>query len=381
MKAIWIGGVFSEEALARYRAVNQAQNRWSLGLIRGLKAQGWSFHSLAFRAERLWPRGCLRPGKAADFHTEVEPLLVPTWNLPVIRDRHTPGAYRRQLQSYVRESGKPDCVITYTPLPWHVPAAEWASKQGIPWISITLDLCNPGEKMEHFVQLNKKAVAQVILSWWGYEHCPLEPKLHLDGGYDRLHPDEADYSPDAKKIILYSGKYSDYGGNDLLADTIEACNQNNVEFWLLGKGENRRIEKLGRENPRVKRLGFVSDAELDSLCRKAHIFLNPRPNAFADNLMTYPSKLLFYMAFGKPIISTWTPGLSLEYKDLLVVPHEETGAGFLASIDDTLKGLLEKRDLLRERTFAFLEGSRSWECQAQRFDVFARKVIEIPKAV
>lgn len=366
--------------MARHRAVNQAQNRWSLGLIRGLKELGWSFHSLAFRAERLWPKGVLRPGQDADFHSAVAPLLVPTWNLPFIRDRHLPGAYLRRLKQHILKEGKPDVIISYNPLPWHVPAAEWAAKElDIPWISITLDLKYPGQQMEHFCELNRHAAGQVILSWWGFENCPLEPKLHLDGGYDQLHPDEADYGEGAKKIILYSGKYTDYGGDDLLADTIEACQRKDVEFWLLGKGENARIEALGMEDPRVKRFGFVSDAKLDSLCRNAHVFLNPRPNAFADNRMTYPSKLLFYMAFGKPIISTWTPGLAPDYQPFFEIPAQEDGAGFAQSIDSLLTSASLARADLRERMFAFLEGSRSWQIQAYRFNDFTQTLKTLQK--
>ncbi|MCH2036383.1 MAG: glycosyltransferase [Puniceicoccaceae bacterium] len=375
MKAVWIGGVFSEYALENYRAVNQAQNRWSLGLIQSLSDLGWSFHSLAFRAEQLWPKGVLRPGKDEDFHSSVTPLLVPTWNLPFIRKRSLPRAYLRKFKQHISKEGKPDIVISYNPLPWHLSAAKFAAKElNIPWISITLDLKYPGKNMEHFCALNQQASGQVILSWWGFENCPLEPKLHLDGGYDQLHPNDADYSEDTKKIILYSGKYTDYGGNDLLVDTIMACKRSDVEFWLLGKGENARINALSREDPRVRRMGFVSNAELDQCCRKAHVFLNPRPNAFADNLMTYPSKLLFYMAFGKPIISTWTPGLSPEYRSLFEIPMREDGVGFARSIDSLLANSSFERSYLRERMFAFLKASRSWKVQAHRLNEFAQKL-------
>ena len=376
MKAIWIGGVFSGDTLTKYRAVNQAQNRWSLGLIQALRDLGWSFHSLAFRAEQLWPKGVLRPGKNEDFHPAVAPLLVPTWNLPFIRDRSLPGAYLRKLRQHIRKEGKPDVIISYNPLPWHVPAAEYAAKElNIPWISITLDLKYPGERMEHFCELNQHASGQVILSWWGFENCPLEPKLHLDGGYDQLQANEADYSEGAKKIILYSGKYTDYGGDDLLADAITACKRSDVEFWLLGKGENARIEALGREDPRVKRMGFVSEAKLDQLCRRAHVFLNPRPNAFADNLMTYPSKLLFYMAFGKPIISTWTPGLSPEYRPFFTIPAEESGLSFADAIDSVLDYDSQSIEAHRSRLWSYLESSKSWKHQACRFNDFTVNII------
>lgn len=376
MKVVWIGGIFSDEALARYRAVNQAQNRWSLGLTRELGKLGWKISCLAHRAERYWPRGKVFPGRPDDFHASVKPLMVPIINLPGLRNRHMRKAYRSRFIRYVSEHGNPELIVTYNPLPWHVPVAEYAvSELGIPWISITLDMKYPGEAMEHFSTLNRQAAGQVILSWWGYQNCPLSPKLHLDGGFERIHADEADYSPDSPRVILYSGKYSDYGGDQLLLDIIRNDPNPNHRYWLLGKGDNPQIEKLGRQDKRVKRFGFVNEAQLDELCRKAHIFLNPRPTAFADNLMTFPSKLLFYLSFGKPVVSTFTPGIAPEFKDHLYVPNDETHEGFLAEIDvatsKTQAELMRKRDSIID----FLQHSKSWETQASRFNSFCTDLI------
>lgn len=376
MKAVWVGGIFSDEALLRIRAVNQAQNRWSIGLIKGLGKLDWTFSCLAHRAERYWPRGKVFPGKPDDFNSSVHPVMVPIINLPGIRNRYMKFAYRSRFKKYLQRGEKPDVLITYNPLPWHVPVAKYAvSEVGIPWISITLDLKYPGDKMEYFSELNRLATGQVILSWWGYENCPLSPKLHLDGGYEQLHNDEAEYLPDSPRIILYSGKYSDYGGDQLLVDIIRNDSNKNHEYWLLGKGENPQIEELGRRDHRVKRFGFVSETRLDELCRKAHVFLNPRPSSFPDNLMTFPSKLLFYLSFGKPVVSTFTAGIAPEYKQYLHVPKNETYEGFLSAVHGAT-GLTEtERKQERDRILAFLKKSKSWSAQAVRFDRFCRELI------
>ena len=39
--------------------------------------------------------------------------------------------------------------------------------------------------------------------------------------------------------------------------------------------------------------------------------------------MNFPSKILEYLSYKKPIVSTWTPGLSDEYKDVLIIVDNE----------------------------------------------------------
>ena len=42
------------------------------------------------------------------------------------------------------------------------------------------------------------------------------------------------------------------------------------------------------------------------------------------------------MSYGKPIISTWTPGLSEEYRDFLEVPEQDTPLSLARTIEEVL---------------------------------------------
>ncbi len=70
---------------------------------------------------------------------------------------------------------------------------------------------------------------------------------------------------------------------------------------------------------RIKFLGYLDDHALEVEAWKADVFVNPRPTNFGPNLLNFPSKILFYLSFGKPIISTKSAGLSPDYHGALTI--------------------------------------------------------------
>jgi glycosyltransferase involved in cell wall biosynthesis len=79
---------------------------------------------------------------------------------------------------------------------------------------------------------------------------------------------------------------------------------------------------------------------------QADFFINPRPTGQMFTRYSFPSKLLQYMATGKPVISTRLPGIPSEYWDYLIAIDNETVEGMAV----LLSGLMnQKRDDLINR--------------------------------
>ena len=154
-------------------------------------------------------------------------------------------------------------------------------------------------------------------------------------------------------------------GVELLADAFGDLSQRDVELWFCGKGRNARVEAAARRDARVKVLGAVTESRLTELSRTAYVFVNPRLSDVPGNAMLFPSKLLRYLAYGKPVVSTWTEGLAPEYRSILRIPSDETPAGLAASIDDVLGWDAERVEELRLRIGRFIDG-RLWSVQAKR---------------
>lgn len=144
-----------------------------------------------------------------------------------------------------------------------------------------------------------------------------------------------------------------------------------VDFTITGdRGRHASLAALMARDARIQTVGWVSPAKLDELCRSATAFVNPRPPAHGLSLASFPSKLMTYLAYGKPVASTWTPGLAAAYRDLLVVADGGTPAALAAAIDRAVSMDAPSRDMLREKIREFLVPGRLWETQGLRFADF-----------
>ena len=103
----------------------------------------------------------------------------------------------------------------------------------------------------------------------------------------------------------------------MLLKAIKLIKQKNFELWISGQGKSAKVENVANKDLRIKYLGLLSKRRLSHLYTKADVFLNPRPTNlnWIDN--NFPSKLFDYLAYDKPIISTWTKSLEPEYRKIL----------------------------------------------------------------
>ena len=90
-------------------------------------------------------------------------------------------------------------------------------------------------------------------------------------------------------------------------------------MWICGRGEDTELVSAIEADSRIKFFGYLDDYALEVEAWKADVFVNPRPTNFGPNLLNFPSKILFYLSFGKPIISTKSAGLSPDYHSVLTI--------------------------------------------------------------
>jgi glycosyltransferase involved in cell wall biosynthesis len=270
----------------------------------------------------------------------------------------------------VKQHGPPLAVLTYNPYPWHVPLAHYAQQHGVKWVSITLDYDHVDGGWSQYESEVGAADGHVFLSHWAYKECPCPaPKLHLDGGFEEWFGDteaKAEEVPKQKRTCLYSGKYTNYGGYELLLDTIRSLEGSNIVFQLTGKASAAVVTQLKSFGDRVEYYGFVDDAKLHELTLNADVLFNPRPSHYIENRVAFPSKLVRYLAYAKPIVSTWTDGLAPEYRDLLIVPEEETGASLGQAVLQAADYNDAEKAALASRVRDFLMANKSWKKQAER---------------
>lgn len=373
-----LGSVFSECQWAQPGA-NIPMYRWMKGLVDGMAAANGAKPILIGHSyEASWPKGRLFPPRIGENDSAVNLSLVRFSNLPFIRSLELSLHYASSFKEVIRSYDKDTVLVTYNPYPWHLAVGERFKRNGGKWINMVLDMDERrlGEGWKGFRQLCGNADGHVFVSWWAYQNCPIGPKLHLDAGVNAVRPwEETRISLRGPKVVMYVGKITLDGGADLLAEAFLMLPGDDVEFWVCGRGETKKLNDAAKRDARIRIFGQVDEEKLTELAERASIFVNPRSPDSPLNRMIFPSKLMYYLSFGKPVVSTWTDGLAPEYREVLTIPKSVGSKSFAETIRTVFDSPEEQRRDLHERIVRFVEKDRNWKNQAGRLNGFIEKIL------
>jgi glycosyltransferase involved in cell wall biosynthesis len=250
-------------------------------------------------------------------------------------------------------------VLSYNALDALGDAGLWAQRRfAVPWVPIVADVPDSNVLRASM----SSARAAVYLSWHAYGEAAVPRRLHLDGGVRQV-PQRRLRAH--KKVVLYTGAMTSFGGVGFLAEAFTRVRDREAELWICGKGRNADVDRAAALDARIKVLGMVTEEKLLEYASAATLTVNPRPSRIEDSKFNFPSKVLEYLTYGRPVVSTWTAGLAPEYRDVLVVPEAESPAELASAIERVLGWSAETEEALFRRAAEFLAGRR-WEVQAGR---------------
>lgn len=362
---LWVGGVFTEQATMRNSAVSPAANRWQAGLLAAVRRAGVRVTLLSVAPQRVWPYGRLFPGMPGDCAKGFETVIARYCNIAGIREISAAFALQREAKRLCLSGLRPRALITYNPTRDNILTGRYAqTKLRIPWVDLCADAYDPGPDWKTYPTGAERADGHIFLSAYAAATAPFRPVLHLDGGVDCMLKGNCP-SPE-RKVVLYSGMLSKWGGIDLLLAAFSKMQTPGVELWVCGHGANEVLDHALKSDTRIRFYGLVSEEQLHQLSLQATVFVNPRPSSINGNNMNFPSKVLQYLRYGKPVVSTWTPGLSDDYRPHLYLVREETADGLVSTLDTALS--VPSKDLAEysQRVESFLLRAKLWDVQAER---------------
>lgn len=368
---LWLGPVVDETTmLACSPGVSPAANRWQFGLLNALQKIGSRVVAMGHVPEPLWPRGRFRKSAEKDrLATGLSGKLLSYWNIPVLRSSSLTISYMSSLRELCEKEGCPAVVISYNDYAWNVAAGRYAQERlGIPWVCVVAD--GPGlgkDFIKHEERINS-AMGRIFLSWGRYISCKRKPKLHLDGGITRPNFNLNNHlSPHvvSKPVVLFTGAMNRWTGISLLVKGFREVKNKEIELWLCGPGVNTDVKRALETDPRIKFFGLIDEKRLRDVSTQAAVFINPRPSSIIDNRSNFPSKVLEYLSYGKPVISTWTEGLSPDYKDVLVVLDDENPLDLAKKIEEVIGWDETQLRANAGKIFSFINLKKLWPLQAQ----------------
>ena len=362
---IFIGGIFDEEYLGKENAISPAANRWQKGFIEGLLSNNLDVKIISHIPQQVWPFGKLSSKADRSAFLFENTIGINYLNIPLLKPPIISLKLVYKLFKLYKKSTQPLCLITYNGALDNTFASYFIQKCfKLKWIDLCADHYDPNRNWTNYNFLAKKAWGHIFLSNFAYKNAPFDKKYFLEGGFD-MKPNIS-RPRNEKFIILYSGMMSKWGGIDLLLDGFKDIVLKDIELWICGHGNNQKLLNSARNDRRIKYFGFVSNDKLHELSLKADIFVNPRPSNINGNKMNFPSKVLEYLSYNKPIVSTWTPGLSDDYKDILIIVDKEQPENISKKILEVYNWQRSDYEAYHKKVLSF-SVRKSWQYQIKLF--------------
>lgn len=197
--------------------------------------------------------------------------------------------------------------------------------------------------------------------------------LHLDGGIEPLSFDVTESGRSSLRIC-YAGSFHPSAGAENLLQAVRQMRREDIQLDLYGAGYPDRLQQLANGDPRIRIHGLVDREDLENSLATATVLVNPRPTTGTFAVSTFPSKILEYLRYGVPIVSTWTPGLSRNYRELLILTDGDAPDDIQRALDLALGLEKEDREIIRKRIHNFA-ATHSWEMQTVRLREFLARVL------
>ncbi len=138
------------------------------------------------------------------------------------------------------------------------------------------------------------------------------------------------------KIVYAGGLFRAYGV-DLLLDAMRILVDAPVRLELYGWGElEDEINALSRMDSRIVYGGYLSSDQLKEKLLRADLLINPRPPDRGAAAMSFPSKLIEYLAVGRPVLTTRISSIPESWNPYFLYIESPTAAGVSAAISHVL---------------------------------------------
>lgn len=304
-EVIWVGPLVETKDISSFAGISPAANAWQISFIKALENNGVNIELFTYIPERAWPFGKIYIKYPKDAQLLKMCVRGTSYlNIPFFRDLFLAIKF---CFNYFKSPKK--VIFTFNPIQRHLYFVRLISLiYPIKWISIVADdfaIGNPS--------------LSIFLSQ-DYYFRYSGNKLFFEGG---IYKKNFGSSLPSKNII-YAGTISKWTGIVELVHLMDEISliELDIELHIYGVGSTVEIQEVLSRNSRIKYFGFAEDEILEKACSECLGFVNPRPLTVVNGDNNFPSKLLFYLGFNKPILSTITKNIPTCYYDLLI-PYED----------------------------------------------------------
>lgn len=209
------------------------------------------------------------------------------------------------------------------------------------------------------------------------DFAPGVPFILMEGAVpDRLTPGAGGEEPSANAgeefVLMYSGGLSAFKGTPILLEAFAAVDDSRCRLWIAGAGDAQPlVEEAAGRDPRITYWGMLPNERVLAMYRRASVLVNPHAASALSARYVFPSKLLEYLAAGRPVISTVsTPEVEKVYGAYIYAVPIDDAAHLAQVIEQVLRTPAAEREAMAAAGRRFVLTQRTWSSQGRRMAEF-----------
>ena len=360
------------------RHINYVQQKWDYTFSKTLyKVLKFDFSGFSYPSVSAFPKYSTELYSTPILMKEINTKCLGAINLPIIKQLAWMFQLKQKLEKLVKTEGAENMIFLTNCIQFMSawPVMMVARKYHIKTVAIVPDLpdCDmctyhgPKKIINWYKSLNLKCKK----SFDGYI-CFSEPQMSylkqdaphiIMEGFCTTEFEASDVQKSHKFAVMYAGGVrAEYGIKELvegflLADILDS------ELWIFGDG-NYANELKKVNDSRVKYFGVVDKSEVLKYEQKATLLVNPRPTNEAFSYLSFPTKILEYMASGTVLMTSHLGSIPREYDDYLLYFDQINAQSIANNLIEAKKNI--NLDLIGQKAKAFVIKNKCVDVQAKR---------------
>ena len=162
------------------------------------------------------------------------------------------------------------------------------------------------------------------------------------------------------KVVYAGGLHEIYGIKKLVNAILTLPPDVSIKMLFLGKGDQLEyIKQSSKVDSRVEYGGFLSNEELIPELLKADLLINPRPTSLEFSGLSFPSKLIEYLATGIPVLTTKIVSIPSCYEEFFYYIDDESDIGIQQAIVKVMATDAIERKLVASNAQKFIQQEAS----------------------
>jgi hypothetical protein len=336
----FIGDVAKYSFVKKKQNISAAASEWKEKFIHNLREfSKEKSYILQYFRDRPWPLGSFYI-KNKNFSRLKNSIYIDYVNLPLFRNFILKKKIISNIKKIINKENHR--VITYNFSQIDINIARYLKFYfSFKWILICADFdsCKSSINEKIFKECDKV----IFLSYYSFKKYKGNNKLFYPGTVQISKPSKT------RKIknFLYSGSLESWTGvNKFLNDFCKLKN-NSIKLYITSDRKTDELDTFLKNDKRIVFVGFLPNQDYNLLIKKIDCFVSLRDENNKNNLNNFPSKIIKYYSFVKPIISSHMINLPANLAGTLIMKkRQQSYADLIAS---TLKLSIKEIDLLKSK--------------------------------